>query len=304
MNNMERRKLFSENDSKPIVRRKLFSDDCPSSNAESLVHTVICIDCGYKMDTMASTTNLICPRCGGTSFVPESDTVVDPIVLPEHQEEESKPIEEKTYSRRKLFSTYEEDEAEFQREFSEPTSELESKLKEFSGRVISQDEFQREFSDVASLSELQEKEYAEVCDSGYIKISNTAFPESKLFSEIVISITKELHLDPAILCHKHDKEDIINKLEEEGNLSPKSIVLLKKAHNIPTEASDNAWINDSGILGDLGIEFGGQTKGLPEFKEIIDERYPDAPEGIMEILKNRGIIRENGNVIEILNHNN
>ena len=298
---MKRRKLFSE--SKPI-RRKLFSNDCPSSNAENLVHTVICIDCGYKMDTMASTTDLICPRCGGTSFVPESDTVVDPIVLPEHQEEEPKPIEEKTYSRRKLFSTYEEDEAEFQREFSEPTSELESKLKEFSGKVISQDEFQKEFSDITSLSELQEKEYAEVCDSGYIKISETAFPESRLFSEIVISVTKELHLDPVILCHKHNKEEIINKLEEEGNLSPKSIVLLKKAHNIPTETSDNAWINDSGILGDLGIEFGGQTKGLPEFKEIIDERYPDAPEGIMEILKNRGIIRENGNVVEILNHNN
>ena len=120
----------------------------------------------------------------------------------------------------------------------------------------------------------------------------------------MISITKELHLDPTILCHKHNKEEIINNLEEEGNLSPKSIILLKKAHNIPTEASDNAWINDSGILGDLGIEFGGQTKGLPEFKEIIDERYPDAPEGIMEILKNKGIIRENGNVIEILNHNN
>lgn len=303
---MERRKLFSENSVKPI-RRKLFSDDCPSSNAESLVHTVICIDCGYKMDTMASTTDLICPRCGGTSFVPESETVVDPIVLPEHQDQEpeSKPItEEKTYSRRKLFSTYEEDEAEFQREFSEPTSELESKLKEFSGRVISQDEFQKEFSDVASLEELQEKEYAETCDSGYIKISDTAFLESKMFSEIVISVTKELHLDPAILCHKHNKEEIINKLEEEGNLNPKSIVLLKKAHNIPTEASDSAWVNDSGILGDLGIEFGGQTKGLPEFKEIIDERYPDAPEGIMEILKNRGIIRENGNVIEILNHNN
>ena len=302
MNNMERRKLFSENDAKPIVRRKLFSEDCPQSDSAERVHTVICIDCGYKMDTMASTTDLICPRCGGTSFVPESDTVVDPIVLPEHQEkEELKPAEEKTYSRRKLFSTYEEDEAEFQREFSEPTSELEHKLKGFSGRVISQDEFQKEFSDIASLEELQEREYAETCDSGYVKISDTAFLESKLFSEIVISITKELHLDPAILCHKHNKEEIIDKLEEEGNLNPKSIVLLKKAHNIPTEASDNAWVNDSGILGDLGIEFGGQTKGLPEFKEIIDERYPDAPEGIMEILKNRGIIRENGNVIEILN---
>ena len=296
---MERRKLFSENSAKPI-RRKLFSDDCLVSNSESLVHTVICIDCGYKMDTMASTTDLICPRCGGTSFVPESDTVVDPIVLPEHQEkEEPKSVEEKTYSRRKLFSTYEEDEAEFQREFSEPTSELEHKLKEFSGRVISQDEFQKEFSDITSLEELQEKEYAETCEDG-IKIPNTAFLESKLFSEIVISITKELHLDPAITCCKHNKEEIIDRLEGEGNLSPKSIVLLKKAHNIPTEKHDQEWINDSGILGDLGIEFGGQSRELPEFKKIIDERYPDAPEDIMEILKNKGIIRANGNVIEII----
>lgn len=298
---MERRKLFSENDAKPIVRRKLFSDDCPQSDAQERVKTVICIDCGYKMDTMASTTNLICPRCGGTDFVFENDTVVEPIQLPEHNTEEPKH-EEKTYSdtkkRRKLFSTYEEDEAEFQREFSEPTSELESKLKEFSGKTISQDEFQKEFSDLASLEELQEREYAETCEDG-IKISDTAFLESKLFSEIVISVTKELHLDTDILCHEHNKEEIIDKLEDEGSFSPKCIALLKKAHNIPTEASDNAWIDDSGILGDLTIEFGGQTKELPEFKEIIDERYPDAPDGIMEILKNKGIIRANGNVIEI-----
>ncbi len=294
---MERRKLFSENSAKP-VRRKLFSEDCPQSDAEERVRTVVCIDCGYKMDTMASTVDLICPRCGGTSFVPEDETVVDPI-KPEHQDNEEPKKEEKTYSRRKLFSTYEEDEAEFQREFSEPTSELEHKLKEFSGRVISQDEFQKEFSDLANLEELQEKEYAEACDSGYIRISDTAFLESRLFSEIVISVTKELHLDPAILCCKHNKEEIIDKLEGEGNLCPKSIVLLKKAHNIPTEKHDQEWINDSGILGDLGIEFGGQSRELPEFKKIIDERYPDAPEDIMEILKNKGIIRANGNVIEI-----
>jgi DNA-directed RNA polymerase subunit RPC12/RpoP len=292
---MERRKLFSENNTKPI-RRKLFSDDCPSSNAESLVHTVICIDCGYKMDTMASTTDLICPRCGGTSFVPENNTVVDPIELPQHQND----TVEKTYSRRKLFSTYEDEEREFQKEFSEPTSELESKLKEFSGRVMSKDEFQREFSNLTSLEDLQEREFAEICDSGYVKISETAYPESRLFSDLVITITKELHLDPSITCCKHNKEDIINKLEEEGNLTPKSIVLIKKAHNIPTEKHDQEWINDSGILGDLGIEFGGQSRELPEFKKIIDERYPDAPDDIMEILRNRGIIRANGNVIEII----
>lgn len=299
---MERRKLFSENNVKP-VRRKLFSDDCPVSDIEKQLHTVICIDCGYKMDTTASTTDLICPRCGGTSFVPESDTVVDPIQLPEHDTNEQKPTEEKTYSdtkkRRKLFSTYEEDEAEFQREFSEPTSELESKLKEFSGRVLSEDKFQKEFSNLISLDELQERGYSETCDGG-IKISDTAFIESKLFSDIVISVTKELHLDPSILCCKHNKEEIIDKLSENDDFSPKCIELLKKAHNIPTEKHDQEWINDSGIIGDLGIEFGGQSKELPEFKEIINTRYPDAPEDIIEILKNRGIIRANGNVIEII----
>lgn len=297
---MERRKLFSENNVKP-VRRKLFSDDCPVSDIEKQLHTVICIDCGYKMDTTASTTDLICPRCGGTSFVPESDTVVDPIQLPEHN------TEEKTYSdtkkRRKLFSTYEEDEAEFQREFSEPTSELQSKLKEFSGRVLSQSEYQKEFSDLADLDELQERGYSEPCDGG-IKISDTAFQESKLFSEIVLSITKELHLDPAILCCKHNKEEIIDRLSErDDDFSPKCIALLKKAHNIPTEKHDEEWLKDSGILGDIEIEFGGQHKDTPEFKEIIDTRYPDAPEDIMEILKRKGIIRENGNTIEILNNN-
>lgn len=289
---MERRKLFSD---QKLVRRKLFSvDDCPKGNSEERMKSVICMDCGYKMDTTSGTTSLVCPKCGGTRFNVEL-YVFSPDNVPE-------PIPEKTEnddSRRKLFSSYAEEEEKFQKEFSTPSNELELKLKNFSGQAISEDKFQKEFSNLTTLDDLVEKNFAEVCDSGYVKISDSAYIMSKLFSKITISITKELDLDPSITCPECDKKEVIDKLENINDISPKSLIIIKKVHGIPTENHDEEWAKDSGILNDLGIEFGGTSRELPEFKKIIDDRYPDAPDNIMDLLKNKGIIRINGHVVEI-----
>ena len=66
-----------------------------------------------------------------------------------------------------------------------------------------------------------------------------------------------------------------------------------------SQAHDNNWLNDSGITTDLPIEFGGSSKDEPEFKKIIIERYPDAPDNILELLKEKGIIESDGKIINI-----
>ena len=289
---MERRKLFSD---QKLVRRKLFSvDDCPEGNNDGRMKSVICMDCGYKMDTLAGTTSLVCPKCGGTRFNVEL-YVFSPDNVPEQVPEKTEDDD----SRRKLFSSYAEEEEKFQKEFSTPSNELELKLKDFSGKAISESEFQKEFSNLTTLDDLVEKNFAEVDDSGYIKISDSAYIMSKLFSKITISITKELDLDPSVMCPECNKKEVIDKLENINDISPKSLIIIKKVHGIPTESHDEEWAKDSGILNDLGIEFGGTSRELPEFKRIIDDRYPDAPENILDILKNKGIIKVDGSVVEI-----
>lgn len=286
-----RRKLFSDYKS---VRRKLFSDDCPTGNNDGRMKSVICMDCGYKMNTLSGTTNLICPKCGGSRFNVEL-YVFSPDNVPEKVPEKT----EDDNSRRKLFSSYADEELEFQREFSKPSNELELKLKDFSGKEISKEEFEKEFSNLTTLDDLVEKNFAEV-NNDVVKISDSAYAMSKMFSKITISITKELDLDPSITCCPNcDKGPIIDKLENINDICPKSLVIIKKIHGIPTANPDEEWAKDSGILNDLGIEFGGTSKELPEFRKIIDNRYPDAPEDILDLLKNRGVIRVNGNVVEI-----
>ena len=101
-----RRKLFST-----TPRKKLFSN-CE----DSIVKTVMCMDCGYKMDTSASPSHLACPKCGGTRFniysIPES-----PQGTPESVRVEE--IEEKKFSRKSIFGN-----DEIQREFTEPINEF------------------------------------------------------------------------------------------------------------------------------------------------------------------------------------
>ena len=192
----------------------------------------------------------------------------------------------------KLFSDTAEEEA-FQRVFSATDDELELKLKEYSGQTLHASDFASIFG-----GSLSERYYSTDSETGDVTISPSAFLESRMFSKIVISVTKTLELDPAVM--NEPKEAVIDRLEESGKFSPKTIILLKKAHNIPAESDNESYLKDSGITSDLPIEFGGRRMGKPEFERIMHERYEDAPTDIMEILKNKGIVRVDGDNVEII----
>lgn len=193
----------------------------------------------------------------------------------------------------KLFSETSEEEA-FQRVFSETSDELELKLKEYSGKTLGQEEYNEIFSG----DDLEERGFATKGEDGNMTISPSAFCESRMFSKIVISVTKTLELDPAVM--NDPKEAVISRLAESGNFPPKAIVLLKKAHQIPADDDKERYLHDSGISHDLPLEFGGRPMGKPEFEKIIHERYEDAPTDIMEILKNKGIVKIDGDNVEII----
>lgn len=285
---MERRKLFSSTN---VTRRKLFS--------EATLKSVQCMDCGYVMETAASTTHLLCPKCGGDRFnvltVPISpENVPEPVIIENKEKEEL--IEEKGFSRRSLFGD------EIQKEFSEPSNDFEKLLKEFSGKTLTSDEVEKKFS--LTSDELIEKGFAFVTEEG-IKISDTAYFQSKLFSRLIVSVTKILDLDPAVSVEP--KESVIESMP---GLSPKCVMLLRKAHNLPpkeivmSESSGDEnnvedWAKDSGICNDLRLEFGGSDMGIKEFTKLLDERYSDAPEGIIDHLISTGVINIQGNQVSI-----
>lgn len=261
-NNMKtRRKLFS--DSAPVVRRKLFSKgEEPTRRRDHSGETMIlCSDCGHRLDEKELGLGF-CSKCGSTR--------------------------QNVSNRRSLF------ENDFQKEFSKTNDPLELKLKEFSGKEISKDLYEKEFGDLCDIEDLKEKGYASVSEDGGVKISDSAFLESRIFSKIIVSITKEYNLIPDIMMGG-DKSSYIDSL----NSSPKCIAILKKVHGV-NEGDHPSWLEDSGIVNDLGVEFGGKELPGSKFREIIDERYPDAPEDIMDKLKSLGIIREgSGNIIRI-----
>ena len=285
----ERRKLFST-----TPRKKLFSG-CE----DNIVKTVMCMDCGYKMDTAASTSHIACPKCGGTRFnvysIPES-----PQGTPEPVKVEE-VVEEKSFSRKSLFGN-----SEIQKEFTEPINEFEEKLKEYSGKEISLDDCEKIFS--ISSDELIEKGYAEISENN-LKISDIAFLRDKLFSKLIVSVTKVLDLDPKVLdC---PKESIIDSLGQSGAVDPKGIILIKKAHMISPSPSPvmmeedkpelGDWIKDSGIVGDMRIELGDKNDmGVEDFVKYLKSRYSDAPKGLLDYLVSNGVVKIQGNKVDVL----
>ena len=284
----ERRKLFS---STP-VRRKLFSDNPPVKS-----RTVICMDCGYVMTTNSSTAHLYCPKCGGKRFnvVKEMTEVAD--------------TQKKSENRRSLFEANVEamresgEGSDEQKEFSEPSDELEEKLKTYSGKIISEEEVEKVFSDTGyKVEDLIEKGFARITDDDQVKICDSAFLQSKLFSKLIISVTKILDLDPV----DGPKKEFIDMLAEKKCMEPKSVMLIKKAHSISPIIRESGfsetdeWIKDSGIQNDLHLEFGGSEMELSKFKEILSERYDDAPEDVIDKLSDNNIIKVQGDIVEVL----
>lgn len=289
---MARIKIFSEVDSSSmIIRRKLF---CDESSKELAARLMRCGDCGFKLESKSTTTDIVCPKCGGTRF-----DVVREFYSPENTPEPvkvEKDEEEKTSKKRLgLFSVLPGEEDEFQKSFSDTEDEFELKLKEYSGSELSREECDSIFG---SSEVLTEKGFAEVTEADNIKILDTAFLQSRLFSKLTIQVIKTLELDPEVIGMPFEKKpEVIESLEDK--ISPKGVIMIKKAHGFPIVNEENSWAKDSGITNDLPIEFGGQKKPMPEFLEIIKERYPDAPDHIIEILKSKGIIKSDGNLVEI-----
>lgn len=293
------------------TRRKLFS-----SEAVDALETikVKCQDCGYVTEIAGSPTSAICPECGGTRFSPvlsvfSPDNV--PESIPDDKEEEEKSEEgaeiDKIFSERvSVFDKF----SDKERFFSVPDSNLNTSLLGYCGHKLTEREC-RNFTG-HSPEYFVEKGFAEFADNenNSVNISDDAYLRSKLFSKIILTVTRILDLDPQITADfTENKSDIIDSLEESGELCPKGIMLIRKAHGIiPTMShccggpcsTYRDWLKESGILGDLKLEFGGLTKPSTEFSSMLSNRYPDAPSNILDILKDCGIIRIGDGNISIL----
>ena len=347
---MERRKLFSDvavttrrklfSDVSATTRRKLFSSEAGADNlpVEGPI-VLVCQDCGYNLETNGSTCDELCPNCGSKRFNHKCEitTPLEDVEVPE----------EKTYSRRRLFSSLTEVQPntegagsalnfgnnpntyrcqdcsyEFQDpsetpsgtrcpncggnrvlrmnseyagqcEFSDKTDEF---LKEYSGQVIDLDTLQKTFSE-DELDTMIYEGYAEKTEDGQVCFSEVAYSQRKLFSELVISVSKELGLEPV-----DSKENVIEKLLDCGRLPEKSIILIKRAHNIiPVHDShEENYLQDSGIKRDLRLLHGGESMGIREFLKFLDEQYNDAPEDILDKLVSDNVIKISGSQVEIL----
>jgi len=167
-------------------------------------------------------------------------------------------------------------------------SEYEQNLKKCAGKKIDPLEFSRMF--IGHADELLDSGLAEKDEDGSITIFPTAFAFEKLFSRLAITISKTMEIEPL----NDNKENIINRLEENGNIPTKCVMLLRRAHGFdPTICSDR-WAEDSHICPDLRAEFGGQTFPRMGFMKIIQGRYPDAPEDLMDLLSRKGLIDNQG----------
>ena len=333
-----RRKLFS--DVPATTRRKLFSSEETCVECACDDHKVlVCQDCGYNLETEGSTCEDICPNCGSKRFNHkcEISTPLEDVEVPEvktysrkklfsslteiqpntegagsatnfgnseniYQCQDCKyefaaPSETPSGTRcpncggnRVLRSN---SEYAGQCEFSDKTDEF---LKEYSGMTVDRTELQKTFSD-DELGSMINEGYAVEDENGGLYFTEVAYSQRKLFSELVISVSKELGLEPV-----NSKESLINKLLDNGNLPDKSIILIKRAHNVvPLDNShEENYLQDSGIKRDLRLMHGGDTMGIREFLKFLDEQYNDAPEDILDKLVSDNVIKISGSQVEIL----
>lgn len=334
---MERRKIFSAPEpvrrkifSDVPVRRKIFSDN-------SVGKSYCCGDCGFLVTTQGGTTNLICPRCGGNRFnyaQPESVFQESGKEIKERRkifcsQEINKSGDNGVAPGQKLGTMNDfkclDCSTEFQSQEALPegvrcphcggdrvvlidsvpaeddaTDEF---LKGAAGSVMNEEDVQKEFSSrgiTESIDSLVNSGYAKRGENSEVMFSEDSYTQRKLFSKLVISVTKELHLDPV-----DDKEAMIHRLVESGGMPDKSICLIRKAHNLPDQVSfsedaGNEYLKDSGIENDLRLEYGGTTVPIKEFMAILEEQYDDAPDNLLDLLVSAGVIKIFGSQVEIL----
>ena len=112
-----------------------------------------------------------------------------------------------------------------------------------------------------------------------------------------------MDLDNDIVSGKIPKSDIIEQLDADSRIPERGIILLKKAHGlIPREGQfcdSGSWIEDSSIIPDLHYEYGNKSFGIKQFIDILRDRYPDAPENIIDILVDKDVIFLDGSQITV-----
>ena len=112
-----------------------------------------------------------------------------------------------------------------------------------------------------------------------------------------------MDLDNDIVSGNVPKADIIEQLDAHSRIPEKGIILLKKAHGlIPREGQfcdSSSWLEDSSIIPDLCYEYGNKSFGVKQFIDILRNRYPDAPENIIDILVEKGVIFLDGSQVTI-----
>lgn len=319
---MARRRLFSTTTRRRLfssgaLRRRLFCD-----------HVLVCMDCGHEIKTTGATTNLVCPNCGSSNRFNYKD---DDCSLyssfysdPCGEEGENYCTDENYFMccdchtkftdpsfipdgvvcpncgglRVVQLNTKEQQE-------SDATDEL---LREYSEKTISQRDLQKLFAERGireTVKSFCNSGYASLNDEGQVCFVKRGDIARKLFSEIVISVTKELRLIPTEGEGRF--ENLIHGLENRGNITPKGIILVKRAHGIippvvcQSEFSEtDAYIKDSGLANDLKLEYSGQTLPLKGFMNILDTQYNDAPDDLLDKLVDTGIIKITGSQVEIL----
>lgn len=330
---MERRQLFGN------PRRSLFSES-PNRRKLFCEHILVCQDCGHELHTNDITTDQVCPNCGSSNRFnvierkySDNRRSLFSSLTNRYPNPNGEGQDDKYHSKREfrcrdchsefldsahtpngvrcpncggnrvqmLGSVLPESEDE-QHEYSDAFDEL---LREYSGKAVDSSDLQKLFAErgiTETVESVCNSGYASLNDEGQICFSENADFTRRLFSELVISITKELHLVPA-----EDKvEDLIHSLEDRGNISPKGIILVKRAHGIsPIEhrrelfSETENYIKDSGMSNDLKYEYSGETMPLKDFMKILDTQYNDAPDDILDKLVEMRIINISGNQVEI-----
>ncbi len=334
----ERRSLFSSLPVEPVDQI-----EAAPEQQEEVKNILICQDCGYEMASLGTTTAVVCPNCGGHRFnnlkkiethqvgdFKEEDKTFSNIKkrrsLFSSLTEDSKIPEPSTFvcsdcdyvfqNQASIESgtrcpncgggrVVKSDPCSCERGEEKEFSKIDEFLREYSGQTVETSEVEKIFSERGINEDIFNSGYATETEDGQICFSENSDAIRKLFSKLVISITKELDLPDPV---QNTKEDLINRLIQGGNVPQRGIMIIKKVHGMApemesekkSEREDN-YIKDSGIKNDLGVEFGRSSElSLKDFMNYIDTRYSDAPENIIDQLVNSGSIKISGAKVNIL----
>ncbi len=166
-------------------------------------------------------------------------------------------------------------------------------LGQVAGQTLTLDEATKAFSEcgaTGTLQDLIDSGYATMTENSEVSFSDTAESEYSIFSDLVISVAKELELPVLTGC----QEDQIGSI---SSLSPKGILLIKRAHRLvphPLDAGIAEGI-PSEELKRLGQD--GNVMTFQEFQDYLRSKYNDAPENLTDLLCNKGIVKISGSRI-------